>query len=429
MVLRATPAPGSAASWAGADCTGDSCEVVVDHDMTVTAVFTRGYVTLRLTVIGRGVVTESGDGLSACKAACTYTLPLGEELSLRGAGSQDGTAPLEWTGCEVWDDGTCTVTMDADRTVTAVFAATLRVRVAGDGEGRVTADGRDCAGGCRFRPGAPVVLRADYDAKSTDLAWSGAPCAGRRCEIRVDGSTEVTATFTRRMHDLSIEVEGSGGVDRCGPAGSCVLEVPDGERVDLTAVDDPGGYIGDSGEVFLGWSGCEPASERTCSVTVTGPTTVVARFGPPTVTVVVQTTGVGGTLTAGGVSCTPSCRLQVPKGAPVEVAASYDEGTTTVDWNQHCRGASCTVPAREGLVVTAAFAPVIVDEVGGDPDVNLRRGPDRSDRPGGGGSPPEIPTPTPTPTPTPMPTAVPSPAAPAPEPPVVTDPATPEDPS
>jgi hypothetical protein len=97
-----------------------------------------------------------------------------------------------------------------------------------------------------------------------------------------------------------VRTEGEGEV-RCGTSESCSGVYKSGTELTLNAT--PAEY-----HPFAGWEGCE-SSTTTCNLTVTGPTTVTARFGErPTVRLSLTTVG-NGSVTADGRPCSPSCEF------------------------------------------------------------------------------------------------------------------------
>ena len=96
----------------------------------------------------------------------------------------------------------------------------------------------------------------------------------------VKADCEITATFTRITHTLTITVDGSGKVEDdkdpqfiC-PSGVCGQGYDEGTVVSLTATPDPG-------NVFVEWQGnCSGAG--TCSVTMSEPRSVTAVFAVAT---------------------------------------------------------------------------------------------------------------------------------------------------
>lgn len=111
-----------------------------------------------------------------------------------------------WTGDVTSTDATISVTMSANRSVTATFTAvnyTLTVNEAGSGGGGVTSDvgGIDTSGltttdNASLAGGSAVQLTAAPDADSTFSGWSGdIASTDEVVTVTMDAAKTVTATF------------------------------------------------------------------------------------------------------------------------------------------------------------------------------------------------------------------------------------------
>jgi uncharacterized repeat protein (TIGR01451 family)/uncharacterized repeat protein (TIGR02543 family) len=126
VTLTATPAAGSAfTGWSGAGCSSTgTCQVTMSSDQTVTATFTLITHTLTVTKTGSGSgsgsVTSSPAGIN-CGATCAASFNDGTMVTLTETAAS-GSTFTGWSGA-CTGSGTCTVTMDQDRSVTATFQA------------------------------------------------------------------------------------------------------------------------------------------------------------------------------------------------------------------------------------------------------------------------------------------------------------------
>jgi hypothetical protein len=134
VTLTATPDKGSVfTGWRGAGCTTgtDTCTVTLTADATVTATFNLATVqTFILSVSkvgnGSGTVTSDLAGVS-CGLDCSEPYPSGTVVTLTAA-PNTGHIFSGWSGsCQ--GTGTCTVTMDAEKSVTASFTPDLGLTV------------------------------------------------------------------------------------------------------------------------------------------------------------------------------------------------------------------------------------------------------------------------------------------------------------
>ena len=83
-------------SWSEAGCTTSDCSVVVDHDMTVTALFEYPTLTVEHEGTGFGEVTSVPDGID-CGADCDEDVPVGTVVTLT-PDPQPGSRFDGWTG-------------------------------------------------------------------------------------------------------------------------------------------------------------------------------------------------------------------------------------------------------------------------------------------------------------------------------------------
>jgi Divergent InlB B-repeat domain len=121
--LAADPAAGNFLSaWSGTDCSTDAqtCSVRVAQDTAVQVAFSP-LLTLTVSRTGDGTGTLTGNGLTCSGATCTGQYRSGETVALHAAPT-GGSTFGGWTGCAA-SGPDCTLSMTADRTVTAVFAA------------------------------------------------------------------------------------------------------------------------------------------------------------------------------------------------------------------------------------------------------------------------------------------------------------------
>ena len=134
---------------------------------------------------------------------CTTQWPRGSQVTL----TVSPTAPTQFRRWSVWEcpphQVQCTVTMNGDRTITAVMdRATFTVRRLGDG-GRITSmpAGLDCGPACdvdsaTFPTGTNLTLVAVPGSEEPFAGWSE-PCGGPnpRCTLHVLASSSVAGTF------------------------------------------------------------------------------------------------------------------------------------------------------------------------------------------------------------------------------------------
>ena len=129
VTLTAVAASGSILTgWTGCNSTsGATCNVTVNSARSVTATFARVYtLTVQKTgliVLGNGTVTSNPAGIS-CGSNCSASFVSGTTVTLTAT---TGLLTLftGWSGCDSTSGNTCTVNINAARSVTASFIALL----------------------------------------------------------------------------------------------------------------------------------------------------------------------------------------------------------------------------------------------------------------------------------------------------------------
>jgi hypothetical protein len=204
VTLTAAPAQGASfAGWSGA-CTGSNstCTLTINGARSVTATFTTKPV-LDVTKMGTGggTVTSSPAGID-CGNDCNQ--PFDQGISVTLTANPNATSTFGgWSGCTVTGPLTCSVTMNASKTVTATFdvqnvTRTLSVTVTGPGNVASAPGQINCtdgsAGVCQdtFNNGTTVTLTA-----TGTVTWGG-DCAtelDNTCELTMTADRSASATF------------------------------------------------------------------------------------------------------------------------------------------------------------------------------------------------------------------------------------------
>ena len=193
------------AGWSGACAGTGACNVTMDAARSVTATFANAApATFTLTVnragTGSGSVASATPGIN-CGTTCSASFSARTVVTLT-ATAATGSSFSGWSGAGCSGSGTCSVTMDAARTVTATFALqpfALSVTKAGGGAGTVTSSpaGINCGATCttNFSPGTAVALTATAGAGSFFAGWTGACTGTGACNVTMDAAKSVGAQF------------------------------------------------------------------------------------------------------------------------------------------------------------------------------------------------------------------------------------------
>lgn len=225
---------------------------------------------------GSGMVTASNpSGTIECGSTCSSEFEEETEVVLTEV-ADSGSTFTGWTGCEFEPSPSeCQVSLDKTTTVRAHFAEAFTLTINKTGSGSVTSTpaGIDCGATCSgsFLEGTSVTLTANPLAHNK-VSWEGcaAQPAADKCEVTLDSSKTVSATFAPIMHTLTIAKAGGGSGNVTCNGEACSASYPEGTTITVAATAA-------SGSSFGGFSG-GGCSGATCSITLEADTTVTATF-------------------------------------------------------------------------------------------------------------------------------------------------------
>jgi hypothetical protein len=205
ITFRAEPDTGSVfGSWTGCDSANvNLCTVRMFEDRNVTVYFDRLRLLRVIKPVDGGLVEGFGGGIS-CGSYCVKEVRNGNKAIL-SASPAAGYAFSGWAGCDSVEGLRCTLTVTADREVTAKFVPlrSLSVNRTGTGAGTVESApaGILCGPGCAlktasFPEGTPVVLKAAPGDGATFAGWTGCDSvSGGACTVTMGGNRSVRASF------------------------------------------------------------------------------------------------------------------------------------------------------------------------------------------------------------------------------------------
>ena len=306
---------------------------------------------------GSGSVASLPAGID-CGQTCGADFDSGTRVELSATATAGSSVFTGWSGAGCTGTGSCAVTMDAAKSVTANFALKTYA-VAGTANppaaGAVT---------CTPNPvdhGGTVTCTATIGAGYGFSNWSG-DCAGQSgtsCVLtNVVAPKSATANFVSLVnYTLTAKKTGTGTVTsdpagiNCGSV--CSASFASGASVALTATPE-------AGYRFSSWSGCTSVSGAVCTATMSAAKTVTANFvALPKYTLTARKTGTG-TVTSdpAGINCGSVCSASFASGTSVALTATPGAGYRFSSWSgcTSVSGTVCTATMSAAKTVTANFA-------------------------------------------------------------------------
>jgi uncharacterized repeat protein (TIGR02543 family) len=244
----------------------------MDANKTITAIFTEDQYTLTINTDGNGSVTKDPN-------QATYTY--GTFVDVNAIADPCWTFSA-WSGDFSGSNNPDTITMDANKTVTATFTedqnhATLTIITVGSGSVTKTPDQ------ATFTYDTIVDVNAIADPGWTFDSWSGDLTGSTNPNsITMDVNKTVTATFTEDQYTLTINTDGNGLVTKDPNQATYTY----GTFVDVNAIPD-------ANWAFSAWSGDLSGSNNPETITMDGSKTVTATFTQPQYTLTINVDGAG----------------------------------------------------------------------------------------------------------------------------------------
>ena len=304
VTLTAEPGVyGTFSGWSGNGCSGSalSCTVTMDQARTISASFSYEF-PLSVQVFGQGNVSSTFQpGIDCPDVTCNTDVPENTVVTLNATPAADYDFS-GWGGSGCSGSGSCVVTMDGSKTVSATFTlkqyglTTVLAGTGAAGSGIASSPpGINCESDCfqNYDLNSVVTLTATPAATAYFSGWGNCPSAAANvCSVTIDQAYTVTANFTRHW-ELVVNNSGGGTVSSA-PAGiQCPLDCDEfydsGSSVTLTATPQSSDYL------FDGWSGACVNSSGVCVLDMTQARSVTASFSLKQFTLNVSTSGSGAT--------------------------------------------------------------------------------------------------------------------------------------
>ncbi|MDP2709555.1 MAG: InlB B-repeat-containing protein [bacterium] len=339
--------PGGTVNSLVTACTAQTkCEYTCDaaHHLENGACAINNY-PLTVTLSGNG----SGKAINTTPAAagidcgsggtdCTENYNHGAAITLKATADSSSTF-TGWSGaCD--GTGSCTVTMDAVKTVTATFTLkTFALTYTAGANGKISGDSPQTVN----YGGSGTAVTAVPNTGYHFVKWSDDSTANPRTDTNVTANKTATANFGVNTYTVSTDI--STGSGKFNPTSRTVNY----NKTTTFTVSPNTGYRTDS------VSGCGGTLSGTTYTTgaITADCAVSAAFNP-TLTVTKSGYGVV-TRDLDGISCGSTCS-SYSSGATVILTAAPNANNTFTGWSGACSGTgACAVTMDSPKTVTATF--------------------------------------------------------------------------
>jgi uncharacterized repeat protein (TIGR02543 family) len=351
--VTAEPASGYVfIGWSGASSsTEPAVTVTMDGNQTLTAHFRTAAEACALTV---NRVPETGGAVSFDSGGeCAEGCAVGTSVTAVAVPAR-GYKFAGWSGAAASSDGSVTIVMNSDRTLTANFvkeptyAIVANASPAAGGYVLLNHDEADYLLGDVVE--AIAVPRAGYRF----AGWSGAEAAedsdddeleletANPLAVTIDGNVIITANFVKDAYSLAVATTAGGRVyafievevpDMAGEPGAMITRRDSVSiRPDyITGVDVNLAAVPLAGHEFVGWTGTLgdlPASDSVMTVTMDQNLTLTAHFRPIPVGITYRLT----TSVVGSGTVSPGSSTTYSSGTTVAVTATPMAGHRFVSW-------------------------------------------------------------------------------------------------
>ena len=343
VTVTATPDEGyHIVSWGG-DCsasgTATTCTLTMDAAKSASVTF-EGATPLTTYTL---TISAAGSGLTV---PLPYTYSYHSGAVVRLVAIPDSGYRVGWWGGDCSASGTdttCTLTMDANKTVSVAFeegtAFTLTTSAGANGSTDPT------PGAHSYDEDASVTVTARPATGYRVASWSG-DCtgSGATCTLTMDADKSAAVTFEQATaYTLTTSAGANGSID---PASGTHTYYED-TSVTVTATSD-------SNYRVASWGGDCSGMASTCVLAMDGNKTASVTFERVTYTLTSSATG-GGTLNTTGTTTQDA-------GTDVTLTASWNDATHSfTGWGGDCSGtlSTCVLTMDAPKSATATFAALL----------------------------------------------------------------------
>ncbi|CAL2088963.1 conserved exported hypothetical protein [Tenacibaculum sp. 190524A05c] len=337
VTLTATPDSGyQFDGWSGdASGTTNPLSITMDADKTITAMFSPIQRTLTINATNGSVSTNPNPSGGTYNDGTSVTL-----TATPDAGYQfDG-----WSGDASGTTNPLSITMDADKTITAMFSPIQRTLTLNATNGAVSTNPNPTGG--TYNDGTSVTLTATPDAGYQFDGWSGdASGTTNPFTITMDADKTVTAMFSPIQRKLTLNATNGSVSTNPNPTGGTY---DDGTSVTLTATPN-------AGYQFDGWSGDASGTTNPLTITMDADKIVTAMFSPIQRTLTINATNGSVTVSPNPVNGT------YDDGTVVTLTAVPDSGYQFDTWSGDATGTTTqiTITMDANKTVTASFSTTL----------------------------------------------------------------------
>jgi uncharacterized repeat protein (TIGR02543 family) len=324
--LTATPSTGyHFVNWSG-DASGSAnpFTVTMNANKSITANFAINTYTLSVTATN-GSVTKNPDAASYDSATTVQMT----------ATPSTGYHFVNWTGSASGSANPLTVTMDANKSITANFAVTTYTLTVNATHGSVAKNPDQTS----YDSASTVQLTATPSAGYHFTGWSGdASGSANPLSVTMNGNKTITANFAINTYTLSVSAT-NGSVAKNPDQAS----YDSASTVQLTATPSTGYH-------FVNWTGSASGSVNPLTVTMDANKSITANFAVTTYTLTVNATH-------GSVAKNPD-QASYDSASTVQLTATPSTGYHFVNWTGSASGSvnPLSVTMNGNKTITANFA-------------------------------------------------------------------------